>query len=448
MNRPDPNREIAPRGFTLIEVIVALSAGVLVSMAAFMLSKSATAFFQRESRVSNAQLGLTLAMNRLTGDIQRASLLSSPYPAQDPRVCNPGTWPAGLTGFSGITITNNTATANDTAQTPHLAGQDTIVIGGSMDTSEWFQVQSIVNNTTGPLLKMRAKPNEPATYRALYTVGNVTASLPCKLKPVFAPNTYPPTAPLPPTCTPPISSGRFAHIYQPETNLHWYGVIDSFTIDPNGAINVQLATTPAIPVKGASTCGLAVGDTGGGWLFSVVTRVKYDIQKWVGVTNNQYGLVVNDSPSAGAQATALQKVTGDDTRTELVRTEIGADGLDIPATQELVAEYAVDLRFGITVASLVTANNYNATVTSYPIADPPNTAVATQTATNPQRVRAVQVRLSVRTRAPDRDSDITPPADGRRSRFLVSATLSPAYARVRTNYANVALPNQGGFALW
>ena len=25
---------------------------------------------------------------------------------------------------------------------------------------------------------------------------------------------------------------------------------------------------------------------------------------------------------------------------------------------------------------------------------------------------------------------------------------SPQYARVRTNYANVALPNQGGFALW
>ena len=38
--------------------------------------------------------------------------------------------------------------------------------------------------------------------------------------------------------------------------------------------------------------------------------------------------------------------------------------------------------------------------------------------------------------------------DGRRLRFLVDPTLQPAYARVRTNYANVALPNQGGFSLW
>jgi hypothetical protein len=104
------------------------------------------------------------------------------------------------------------------------------------------------------------------------------------------------------------------------------------------------------------------------------------------------------------------------------------------------------MRFGVTVANLIQANNYGAaTVQTYAIGD---TGVYGQTTANPQRVRAVQVRLSVRSRAPDRDSDITPPTDGRRSRFLVGSTLSPPYARVRTNYANVALPNQGGFALW
>ena len=81
MRAPGSPLANARRGFTLIEVIVALSAGVLVSMAAFMLSKGATAFFQREARISTAQLGLTLAMNRLTNDIQRASLNSSPNAA-------------------------------------------------------------------------------------------------------------------------------------------------------------------------------------------------------------------------------------------------------------------------------------------------------------------------------------------------------------------------------
>src|SRR5277367_5834742 len=85
-----------PRGFTLIEVLVALSAGVLVSMAAFMLSKDATRFFQHEARVSTAQIALTLAMNRLSGDIQRAGFLSTANVQLDPSVCRGVAWPAGL----------------------------------------------------------------------------------------------------------------------------------------------------------------------------------------------------------------------------------------------------------------------------------------------------------------------------------------------------------------
>jgi hypothetical protein len=429
----------------LIEIVVALSAGVLVSMAAFMLSKSATSFFQRETRVSTAQLALTLAMNRLTGDIQRASLLSSPNANLDPGVCRAAGWPTGLIALTGLTISAGTATTEGNLQTPAMVAPDQIIIGGSMDTSESFQVQSIVNGVGGPLLIMRLPTAEPATYRASATVGcnppgPTCANLPCKLKPVFAPNTYPASAPLPPACSPPITSGRFARIYQPETNIQWFGVISSFTLDGNGSINVQLATNPSIPVKGASTCGLGVGDTGGGWLFSVVSRVQYDIRSVVNMTPvpAQYAPILKTSAQQAA-------VTGDGARTELVRTELDANGVPVPGAFEIVAEYAVDMRFGITVANLIQANNYNATVNTYAFGDP---NVYTQSVSNPQRIRAVQVRLSTRARAPDRDTDIPPGPDGRRSRFYLGPNLSPQYARVRTNYANVALPNQGGFALW
>src|SRR5262245_38902123 len=66
------------RGFTLVELLVAMSAGLMVSMAAFLLAKNATAFFQHEARISAAQLSATLGMNRLTGDIQRAAFLGTP----------------------------------------------------------------------------------------------------------------------------------------------------------------------------------------------------------------------------------------------------------------------------------------------------------------------------------------------------------------------------------
>jgi prepilin-type N-terminal cleavage/methylation domain-containing protein len=441
MRAPATVRSRAARGFTIIEVMVALSAGVLVSMAAFMLSKNATAFFQREVRVSSAQLALNLAMNRLTSDIQRASFLSTPNIQADPSVCRTqaATWPAGLGALTGINIVSGTATAQGNAQSPAMVAPDQIIIGGSMDASEVFQVQSIVPGTGGaPLLVMRIPTGEPATYRALASEGGLAANLPCKLKPWFAPSTFPASAPLPPTCTPPISSGRFAQIYQPETNTRWFGVIDTFTINQvTGAINVQLLATPVIPQKPGDVCGIGLGDTGGGWLFSVVSRVQYDIRSLVGTTS-QYGVLVN-TPAAQAQA------TGDAGRTELVRTELDATGAQIAASMELVAEYAVDMRFGITVASLITGDNYTPTVTDYLIND---SNVYTVTANTPQRVRAVQVRLSTRTRAPDRDTDLPPGPDGRRLRFLVDASLQPAYARVRTNYASVALPNQGGFSLW
>jgi hypothetical protein len=173
---------------------------------------------------------------------------------------------------------------------------------------------------------------------------------------------------------------------------------------------------------------------------SVVSLVKYDIRSLV-TAPFQYSVLVSTSPGQAA-------ATGDAGRTELVRTELDATGAEITSpnnSMELVAEYAVDLHFGISEASLITGDNYTPTVTDWPFFD---SHVYSVTANTPQRVRSVTVRLSTRTRAPDRDTDIAPGPDGRRLRFLVSSTLQPAYARVRTNYATVALGNQGGFSLW
>ena len=143
-------------------------------------------------------------------------------------------------------------------------------------------------------------------------------------------------------------------------------------------------------------------------------------------------------------------MTGDSGRTELVRTELAADGSEIVGSTELVAEYAVDMRFGITVSTKVNTTNYSPTVETYPFGDANVYTIAADIAHGgtPELIRAVQVRLSTRSRAPDRDATLPVGPDGRTLRFLIDPTLQPAYARVRTVYANVALPNQGGFSLW
>ncbi len=431
------------RGFTVVEIMVALSAGVLVSMAAFMLSKNATAFFQREARVSSAQLALTLAMNRLTGDIQRASFLSTPNITADQTICSStsNTWPTGLGLLAGINIAASTqSTPQSAAQTPAMT-PDQIILGGSMDTSEIYQVQSITAGAGGaPLITLRLPANEPATMRALAGLGP-TEQLASKMTPIFYPSTTPAS----------IVSGRFAHIYLPDGNTHWFGVISTFAVDPvTNAISVQLGQPPTLPVQPASPCGVVLGAAGNGWLFSVVSRVKYDIRS---LSTAAYA----GSPYAAVVQPVSPQVTGDGApgtvgRTELVRTELAADNNEIVTSTELVGEYAVDMRFGITVASKVNGNKYNPTVTTYPFGDANVYTFANDIAHGgtPELIRAVQVRLATRARAPDRDTGLPAGPDGRSLRFLVDPTLGmqPAYARMRTVYGNVALTNQGGFSLW
>jgi prepilin-type N-terminal cleavage/methylation domain-containing protein len=436
-----PRARCAERGFTILEVMVALSAGVLVSMATFMMSKSASAFFQREARVSSAQLALTLAMNRITGDIQRASFLSTPNIQTDPNICRQtvsGTWPVGLSLLGGVYIsTSPFVTPQSALQAPPLA-PDQITIGGSMDSVDVYQVQSVINGAGGaPLLVMRLPTADPASYRTIAQQGATGVTLQTALTPVFYPSTYPVAS---------VSSGRFGHIYQPEGNNNWYGVIDTFTTDPvSGALKVQMRQTPTIPIKPGNTCGIGLGDTGGGWVFSVVSRVQYSIQSMTGYPANQYTQITSP-PTDVNQA----KQTGDSGRTELLRVELDANNNPLPGAVELVAEYAVDLRFGITVSTEVQNNNYNPTVTSYPFGNANVYSLANDIAHGglPQRIRAVQLRLSTRTRAPDSAAALPVGPDGRILRFLIDPSLQPAYARVRTNYANVALPNQGGFSLW
>jgi hypothetical protein len=389
-------------------------------------------------------LALTLSLNRLTGDIQRAAFLSTPNITADQTICSTtkNTWPAGLSLLAGINIAPSAqSTPQSAAQLPAMT-PDQIIIGGSMDTTESWQVQSITQGAgSAPLITFRGPTTDPATMRTIASLNATTETLQGKITPIFYPTTTPPS----------LTSGRFAHLYLPDSNTHWYGEIATFSVNPtSGTISVQLSQPPTIPTQPTSPCGVVMGATGNGWLFSIVSRVKYDIRS------------LNQAAYAGSPLAALvtpvsPQVTGDGLpgvigRTELVRTELAADGSEITSSTELVAEYAVDMRFGITVATKVTPPNYNPTVDTYPFGDAMVYQVAADIAHGgtPEFIRAVQVRLSTRSRAPDRDTALPTGPDGRSLRFLIDPTgaIQPPYARMRTVYANVALPNQGGFSLW
>ncbi|WP_437899147.1 PilW family protein [Sorangium sp. So ce124] len=438
--RPARARASGQRGFTLVELLVAMAAGLVVSLAAFLLSKNATRFFQNEARASASHLAATIGMNRLTADLQRAGYLSSPNILQDPEVCQVPASPIGLRRLAGISILrqgseflHGTELSQSIANGLH---PDSIIIGGSLNSTELFEFRKISDETGAWVVELN--PSSAAVQRTLERARGGGQSL----TQIFAPQ-------------------RFLRIMVRGQEKFLYGVIDQVNVagDPPVQIRITLKADPGLPtLVGLADCGVTPGgSTGdGGWV-NVVSRVRYDIRSLVNKGTAYDPLVAPVTPS----------LTGDNGRTELVRVELDENDLELPGTLELIAEYAVDLKFGISTATEGTVPGVtNPQITRYPITAIDNDAVYRTAAANdpsntdarPQRVRSVQIRLSTRTRAPDRDVGLPIPVgpDGRRLRFLIPGIVAsantygntapsgspPVYARMRTLYADIALPNQ------
>jgi len=94
-----PNH-VAALGFTLVELMVAMTGGLFLAIVVFALSRDASRFYQREGRVANATLSDLSGFERLSNDVARAGHLTTPNIQQDPRVCNvpQAAWPAMLRG--------------------------------------------------------------------------------------------------------------------------------------------------------------------------------------------------------------------------------------------------------------------------------------------------------------------------------------------------------------
>jgi len=140
---------------------------------------------------------------------------------------------------------------------------------------------------------------------------------------------------------------------------------------------------------------------------------------------------------------------GEAGRTELTRVELDLNGQPIDGTEELVAEYAVDLNLQLTAVTSVTGCcDPNLGVVS------PGDALFNTftgpvfgTSNTPELIRSLRVRLGVRSREADRATTIANPAGQGMFRFDIGSGTADTFARVRTFQADVALHNQADI-LW
>jgi hypothetical protein len=426
----------------LVELMVAVTGGLFVAIAVFMLARDGSRFYQHESKVADATVNAMVGFGRLQADIARAGFLSSPNVRQEPSHCErafaptnwSANWPSLVQNLASVRITAPSKPLPAVLTgAPNNRNPDAIILAGSFSNSDefptaGFEIVSGTTNQRGVVLQTRVGPLPRLGYLGLTSDGQRLAFL----QGIF-------------------QADRVLRIVDPSGKTH-YGIIqsaglDNNTRDPNGnpspLITLRANPAPLLRRQTAFRCALTGTDEG---RVSVVNIVRYELRHLTGTSDPGYAPLY-----ANTSATELD--AWEQGRTELVREELDAtnstaeEPVVIAGTTEVVAEYAVDLKFGVTAVTLFsTPGPEPAQLTGFPQnnANIPLFAGDPSAGANPQRIRAVRVRLSVRSAVPDRAADIVSGSAIPPGAFFRMQLGPQAFARVRTLQADVALPNHAG----
>ncbi len=426
MRSPHLSRH-ARRAFTLIELLVAMTAGIFVAVAAFALARQGSHFFQSETRIAAAQFSVTLGFDRLRADVTRAGFLSTPNIQRDPLRCPPGAidsgWPAGVRGLGAVRLT--AATPSEAQDATNGLAPDSIDLTGSFASSETFPVRGVFANgaafdvylqtASGPYQRTATNADlanqDGGAFGALFRAGRILQL---------------------------VDAGGHRE----------YGVISGYSVNGSGQPIVSLEASPAIPfATSATACGV-VGFMDGGQA-SVISRIRYELRD-----------LNNPGPVPTAYAPLYDAGPVDEgARFDLVRVEVDSTLAEMSDTLEVVSEWAVDLRFAFTVAAPqgtdcaasppATGPGSNPSLCAFPFGHASNYLyggdVSANTGPGPERLRAVRMRLVVRSREADRQANI--PVDGGIFRYALPGEAgAPSFSRTRTLAADAQFANLAGIS--
>lgn len=419
-------------GFTLVELLVATVAGLIVATSVIALSRDATTTFQEEIRASAAESSLRLAAERLRADIQRAGYMGTPNAYNDPAIergtnqygtVYDATHP-GIKNMVGLTLTNGgstDATYTNAATVASYSGfnalnPDTVTVSGNMTTSDQYLGNYMAGQGGCGVARFQFSNDDPAVARLLQT----------GVRDAFNPARDSAGAP--------IGAARFmARVFDPGRNR--------FAIVPVCATSAPGANPGWIDIDGP---GIPFPDVQNGitltsWVANPVQTVRWRVRR-----------------SSGASVVNMDPPVFPDARFELVREWLDAT-LDPYAKgapigeAEVVAEYAVDLKLAFTGEDNITT--HNVTQLDFEKASILNETWTTSR-TNvtpvgpaPQRIRSVRYRLATRASLPDRERNIAPVfgtvgGSNYLYRYCFDAACTGKLARVRTFVGEVSLVNQ------
>lgn len=390
-------------GFTLVELLVSMTGALFLSVGVFMIAKHTTALYQEEMRTANANMASVMGFERLRADLGRAGFMSAPNVLNDPRICAQTpepTWPVFMQQMQSVrlSITDNLPSLfADNGLAPQQ-----VILSGNFTTSEAVPIRTVVNTGTSYVVYLQVASG--AMARLGYSQAGADQA-------EILTNAFP--------------TGRVVRIVD-KAGRHHYGIIADTQTAPEPAV-VLTGPSPNIQFREGSPlgCGLTGSETGA--TINPVNFIRYRIGSLSGV-----------SRFAPLYATAAQGPYDTD-RTELIREELSPEGEVIEGTEELISEYAVDLRFRITVQA--NANTALTAVADNDLYTWVGTPEERSAGRGPQFVRSLHTWLSVRSRAADRKATIDV-ADGPLYRIGLGTSGAAPFARVRTVQSRVALNNQ------
>lgn len=371
-------------GFTLMELMVALVAGLIAITTIYSISSASARHFHEQQRVAQTQMSLRMAMMQIRDDFERAGLFGTPNSAREKRCRTP------VSELSALSFQNNA----DTAVLPNAAVNgvtaDRIQLTGAYATAASYMVGT-TDNSGGTFFLQKSWQ----AFRRDFGVFGTS----------FRDDDF----------TDAFAAGRIAHIINSQ-GMHFFTSI-------TGSQPASAAVT-AQPIGVGGTC---VGGLSDGALFSVLSQIEYAV---VDPRNDpELSMILSPDTQASADARGL-------TPSVLVRRELDFQtGNPIAGTERVVLEYVADFDLEFI---LDTAVNDGAPPNLVRFSD---AAAQAEVNANPHRVRSIIVSLSARTAGQEaRFPFIARQPGDPLTRYQVNPQ-APGAARVRTARAEIFLPN-------
>lgn len=410
------------RGFTIVELMVSLVVAAVALVGIYYYYATTQQAMREQGRISQAQLEARLGIEMVSADLQRAGYLATPNSDRDPLVCRPeGMTPLRIHpivfrngGTDGkVFVRDGTAPSvavPNAAQNVNVSPDDVILYGNYLNANEY-----LAETINAAARTVRLQPllvyQEPG-------MADGGATVPATMTDAEFAQLFPTTA--------------FLRI----VNRHGFAQFTQITAVSGFAARTLTVSPAPIQFSPATACG--VEGFCEGCRVNVVNGVWYRIEQRAGT----------DDPATPENETQV---------TDLVRYMVDQNRMPIPATREVVVQYAVDFQIWFRAAAPGAGGSATFDIDLSPDIPDDGTVViggavnppdGTLTA-RPEAIRSAIVRLTVRTRIEDPKFPFQPRPD-RRQRLKAWEVVPGAEgaAHVRTYTTEVQLPNIAFANLW